>query len=164
MEALKSFISNIPYPYKLYFFFDIILLFCIIISLLLELIINSFDGVKLFLVISLVLNGSNFLLNFLTKYDYSSYCGFKIILNFILYYFSLIFLTIIVSAGIHVQFKMVFFYILIFILTLLFGCFVIVSFFISCCCYKKEDNSIGVKNLIKEGLIEDDGLENQNKQ
>ena len=163
MEALKSFISNIPYPYKLYFFFDIILLFCIIICLLLELIIKSFDGVMIYLVPSLVLIGLNFLVNFFTKYDYSSYYRFKIILNFILYFISLIFLTMLGAAGANGEFKMFFFYILIYILTLLFGCFVIVSFFISCCCYKKEDNNIGVKNLIKAGFIEEDGLENQNK-
>ena len=79
MEALKSFISKIPYPYKIYFFFDIIILFCLIISLLLELVIKSFIGVFFYLLIILIPNGLNFLVNFLTKYDYSSFYGFKII-------------------------------------------------------------------------------------
>ncbi len=162
MEAIKSFISKIPYPYKIYFFFDIIILFCLIISLLLELVIKSFIGVFFYLLIILIPNGLNFLVNFLTKYDYSSFYGFKIILNFILYFISLFLIFLLAAASFTSGTKMRFFYFFIFILSILFGSFVIISFFISLCLEK--DDRIDVKNLIKQGLIQDDGLENNNNQ
>ena len=162
MENLKSFIFNISYPFKIFFFFDVIILICLIICWILESLTKTFDEASTYVFYSLVSNLINFLINCLTKYNYSSYYAFKIILHCVFFYFSFIFLVfLIVSYDKNHKNSKVIIYVFIYILSFVYGILIIISFIYSFFCKKKEIE-IDVKNAMNQGLIDEDDLQNNN--